>query len=89
MGKRKSSQAGEKGGDRTVYSEFATARTAAKRVEGPSERDLEHDTDADQEEVVKEAFLRHLHRYRSNHLREGLNKRKHHTTTTDGSRSPN
>jgi translation initiation factor 1 len=29
MGKRKSSQSGEKGGDRTVYSEFATARTAA------------------------------------------------------------
>ncbi|RZM81827.1 translation initiation factor [Leptolyngbya iicbica] len=29
MGKRKSSQAGGKGGDRTVYSEFATARTAA------------------------------------------------------------
>jgi len=39
---------------------------------------VEHDTDAAQEALVKECFLRSLHRYNLEHLRQRIHKQQHH-----------
>ena len=50
---------------------FEQMQTKWDRLECESDA-MEHETDADQEAIVKECFLRSLHRYNADHLRQRL-----------------